>query len=221
VAGAERVVRDIELHATGVRETTLRRDLTYRPGHWCDGIGLLDVSTGVGLRIDVPGTLEVQCARLRIDVGEERVVRFQPWLSEAEFGLSQPGGQTPPPEEWLRRFADHGIAVDWRLYGDPRAGTPPNPEDYTGWHLQLSDRLPSTSGGLMFFACGQHDGAFVLQFTLREDESEELRQAAFKVMADFSGAEIWCGNCQVSTEEWRSYLATGRLPKRVTSGGGE
>ena len=213
VAGCERVVRDIELCATGVTHTTLDDSLAFAIGHVCQGIELDDVANGIAFRIDVPGTLEVHCAELRILPSEERTELVRPWISDNDLSLAILGAPLPTPDEWLRRFAAHGIDVCWRAYGEPASVAPENPTDCTGWFLQRPDRIPSTTGGLFFFGCTERDDQCVTHLQLRESgDDSELWQAVQNVAAGFERAAISCGNCEFSTQQWREHLATGWLP---------
>jgi hypothetical protein len=217
-AGSHRVVRDFELRAMGVQQTGPIAPLSFVPGHCCEGLEICDVEEGILFRINVPDLLEVRCAQLKISVGDERTERTKPWLSNREMGLSQPGAPTPSPAEWIQLFERQGLSVRWRIYGGPAVSSPADATDYTGWFLQVPERIGAVVGGLYFFSCRQHEGAFLLHWQLMADgDAGSLWAAARRVAAEFAEARIWCGNCEFSTDEWREYLAGGRLPTRWTS----
>jgi hypothetical protein len=217
-AGSPRVVRDFELRATGVQQVSPAAPLSFVPGHCCEGLETLDAAEGLLFRIDVPDLLEVRCTELRIGAGEERTERTKPWLGTREMGLTQPRAPTPSPAEWIRLFERQGLSVQWRIYGGPGVPSPADAADYTGWFLQVPERIAAVAGGLYFFSCGQHEGAFHLHWRLMEDgDAGSLWAAARRVAAEFAEARIWCGNCEFSTDEWRDYLADGRLPARWTN----
>ncbi len=215
-AGTTRTLRDYALTAVAVSSSTVGPELVFAAGNCCTGIELLDETAGVAFRIEVPGSLEIRCGSLEIGVRGEWSESVRPWLSEREFGATISGLDVPPPDEWVRRFREQGAAVCWRVYGGEPEPTPRHASDYVGWFLQSPERVSSTDGGLLFFACTRRNGDLAVQWQRSGDDvTDELWQAAKYVLGAFDAASVWSGNCRFSPDEWRSYLKSGVLPDRM------
>ncbi len=221
VAGEERTIQDFVLTASGVRRSTLGRDLVFAPGHCCQGIELIPADEGLAFRIDAPGSLEIACEALFIEVLPRRVERVQPWTSDSEFGATLPGRSLPSPENWLTWFRAEGVEVCWRIWCGDAQKSPPDPKDYEGWFLQIPSRIQHTKGGLFFFSCRERENALVVHWQYSDPagdrDAAELWAAARRVMARLEAGEVWCGNCRFSASEWRRFVADGSLPPKSGS----
>ncbi|MEM6787957.1 MAG: hypothetical protein AAGA56_14485 [Myxococcota bacterium] len=100
--------------------------------------------------------------------------------------------------------------VVWRVYGEPAELTAAVPEDYSGWFLQLRDRLGTDDGGLMVRSLSVADGLTSVTISGQWSDVALLWRVASSGLAALPGVQFSCGNVAGAGAEWPEYLR--RLP---------
>jgi len=142
-------------------------------------------------------------------------VRRLPWISETELYLEFPG-ELPRPEFWIRSLRERGHDVCFRYsWGDERTPEQIPYPDYSGWFLQMRNRLQDHSEGIFFFHVKKEEGVTRFHFDNRDPQLQKVWLDLCKIVATFPRVQVHSGNCEFSGKAWHTFLTTGALPKKL------
>ncbi|HEU4395528.1 MAG TPA: hypothetical protein VFS92_08165, partial [Planctomycetota bacterium] len=216
-AGNMQTVRTVKLRAERVQEWDCELEPGALPYHFSgDGVFLVEDAPGVALDIAAPDEpcSRLVCERLVVVESRDREQRIAPFASGNWVSATVPRGELPSPREWVDIFHARGRDATWRYYaGEARAPEQVPAKEYTGWFLQLRERIPANDYGV-FFAWAKTKGeGFELTLELQDDAvGESLWPVARSALAEFPLPTIQSGNCFFTAEEWRRFLADGTIP---------
>lgn len=181
------------------------------------GFDLLESGSpgGIGFYITLPSEdAELGDLVFEVDAGSMSFKRLvdqqdtvEPWRSSSNFSVYAKNVDLPTPEEWIDLFENEGLSVAWRYHhGEAKPALAVPTKDYSGWFLQLQERIPVTKGGLFFFACKPDENGFYLQIEDKEPSEIALGVSAGKILAKLGNIEVCSGNCTLTNQEWLAFL---------------
>lgn len=140
---------------------------------------------------------------------EQEVIKttFEPWLSDRNIFVEAPLEAVPILSFWKERFKEYGFDILFRFYG----GKGMQPEelpypDYSGYFIQLADRIKETDQGLFISSVSQKDRVVSMHFEKEDAHLNELWTVLTKILSDIPQVKLKSGNCEFSANEWKDYL---------------
>jgi hypothetical protein len=205
-ANSRSVSKVFRLVLDGPRQYSLPSGGLHRADHCSEGIEILGEGTGpIAFEIDVPALLTVVCPNVIIEQLPDLIETVKPWLSEREIFLTARTTPMPTPNRWVELFEKQGQQVAWHIYGEKPKERGNIPADYQGWFLQFPAVLDQQHQGISFIHCRPTDAGFSVHIE-NHGASPSLWLAAKRILGEFTDAEIHCGNCEFTAEEWRRAL---------------
>lgn len=140
--------------------------------------------------------------------------RFKPWLSPREVFASAPMNEIPRPSFWKQEFNELGYEILFRCYsGEGKQSQQIPYPDYSGYFIQLADKIKETQTGLFIRYVSMEDNIVNLSFFKYEENLDPLWISLTAILAGISNVKISCGNCEFSGEQWKQLLKDGKYPQ--------
>ena len=210
-AYSERHIRSFKLRPSTILEWTYPKSLIPSEDHYIGSIEPLEVQIGVGIEFfDSPNFRLVADS---FDIMEQIVIKtiFKPWLSDSEIFAEIILDAIPTPAFWKQRFSEFGYDILFRCYGGEGAQPEKVPyPGYSGYFIQLRERIKETKQGLFISSISQKNGIVSLLFQNHDSHLGELWTILIKILSDFPHIKIKSGNCEFTGNEWKNFLADGR-----------
>ncbi|HVK39442.1 MAG TPA: hypothetical protein VNA88_12965 [Candidatus Kapabacteria bacterium] len=211
-AGEKRTLRVFELTGEDAETFWMENPRGY-DATFCNDQGMLQLDLDrPGLQLEVPSRVQLVCRAITVRELADRTEIIQPWIDDAELSAQVRGYGLPSPADWVELFAQEGVSVVWRRFGEGPQTADAVPADYTGWYLQEPERFARAGGnGLFFFSSSARPGAFVVHVQNHDPDNHDLWKALQQILLHYPDLEIRTGNCRLDAATWRSYLKDGYI----------
>lgn len=211
-AGEMRTLRVFQISAEEVRTFWIEDPRRYDAGY-CDDTGIRQLDTdGLGLQLHVPSRVQLVCGAIVVRELADREEIIQPWIDDMEMGVKVVGYELPSPADLISMFAQEGVSVVWRRFGEGPQPADHVPADYSGWYVQQPERFAKDAGdGIFVFGASARQGSFVLHVQNHDPLNRELWRAMQQMLLHYPNIEIRTGNCRLNASLWRQYMNDGYI----------
>jgi hypothetical protein len=197
-AHSKRLSRVFRVRATNIAQYSLSADGVISSEHWSEGIEPIDSESPVAFELDAPGHLSMHCSEISVEELPNLTESVPPWLSNREVFAKAPTTLMPTPAQWQISFNALDQDVVWHTYrSEPKETAKVPNTNYEGWFLQVRRELDEAHQGIFFFSCRPEEHGFRVAIQ-NQGASKSLWQSAMRVLSEFDGVEIHCGNCEFS-----------------------
>ncbi len=161
--GSKRTWHKYIFRATGVTQWLIYDEKDWSPdGSLSDELEILEECSGVGFSARFSREIIVCCDELEIERLQDETDTVEPWLSCNDYSVTVAGRNLPTPQEWVTWFKTENIDVAWRcIYGNAKQAELIPVQDYSGWFLQVIDRIKHNDEGLFSFIPPQRKIVFM------------------------------------------------------------
>ncbi|TLD68532.1 hypothetical protein FEM03_22265 [Phragmitibacter flavus] len=195
-AHSRRVSRVFRIRATKIAQYSLSADAAISSEHWSEGIAAVESESPIAFELDVPARLSLHCSEISVEERPKLFETVAPRLSNREVFANAPRTLMPTPAQWQTRFNALDQDVVWHIYRSEPQQTAEVPiANYEGWFLQVRRDLDDAHQGIFFFSCRPEKHGFRVAIQ-NQGASKLLWQSAMRVLSEFDGVEIHCGNCE-------------------------
>lgn len=215
VAGEPMIIKEFDLKPKEISNWTFS-DSGFKPSYdWCiEGLDL--VEHDFGIRFETPNVFELTCKS--IDISEPREVETyaKPWISERAVFLSANMDSIPKPDFWINSFKQYSLNIGLRVYGDiiKEMDKIPYP-DYSGFFIQRAERIKENDKGIFIKSITQKCGDLNISFELDDTELKTEWNILLKIISNFNGLKVNCGNVTFNHYEWFDFITTDKLPRNL------
>ena len=206
-AGENRTIRKYDLIFKGIKEYSLSGK--FIKGNCCEGVEDFDEAKDLVFNLFVPGNLLIICENIEILTQLDIEEKVPHWLSDSDFTVDIEGLNLPIPQMWIEYLKNKKLDVVWRYYsGDSKKPHEIPQDDFTGWYLQLRNRININPEGLFFFTCKIKDSGFYFHLSNKDLEITEIFVAIGEIITElnYSKIKIECGNAFLKVDEWLSHI---------------
>jgi hypothetical protein len=215
-ANTERRIRSFKITPSKIMESNVVPHNFLPPGyHYLDFIEPFVVEKGICLQFQFMWNpmLSLAAESLSISEPETIVTTFKPWLSTNNIYIQAPMDQIPAPSFWKSKLHEVGHEIVFRYY----CGPPKLPEqlpypDYSGYFIQLADRVGETKDGICIEHLSMENHQVSLSFSKTDKSLDRLWIDLSAILADFPQVKINCGNSELTGAEWKQLLKNRLYP---------
>jgi len=217
VAGEKRILRELELRPSGISEWTYHDGHDFKPGYdWCI-MGVDMAEKGLGLVFDTSIFILLACERLEVIEPVEFESTTIPWISDTEVSIGARKASIPEPRYWIEALQQKGQAATFRYYcSEPLPVERVPCPDYSGYYLQLPERVVESNEGLFFSHLKLAEGRLSLVLELKDEMVRPIWNTILQIISEWPLAEVRSGNVVLQEEEAQPFLAKHQLPGRLT-----
>lgn len=170
-----------------------------------EGIDVIESEEGISL--NSLGIFHLIAKEIAVE--KEGIVKttFKPWLNMNEIRVQTGLKAVPHPNFWKQKLKEFGHDILFRYY----CGHPKQPEElpypnYSGYFIQLVDRIRHTKEGIYFAHISQKSNGTTFNFKNHDESLKLVWRDLNLIISSLPNAIIHCGNCEFSREEWQSYI---------------
>ena len=213
-ANEERQILAFKLEPLKIIEWTYNESLFTPSADYCiEGIDPIDSPSGIRLKFVHGSSFSLVADSLKISEPYIITDTFKPWTSDNEISAVAEIDSVPSPEFWLEKLKEKGHDLFYRyIYGEIKPVEEIPYPDYSGYYLQMSDRINTTSGGIFVRHIKQNGKFTAITFEKQDKFLAPEWQDLTRVIASLNNIIIHCGNCQFTGTEWEQYLRDQVLP---------
>jgi hypothetical protein len=210
-ANSKRSIRVFELIPSGIKEWTYdERLFTPSEDHYLECIEPVEILDGVGFEIYTPSIRLVADA---IEINEKETIEttFKPWTSETDVFVDTELKEIPRPIFWKERLMEYGHNILYRYYcGEARQPEQLPYPDYTGYYIQLENKIDTTREGIFIQFLTKDDRGIHILFVNKDETLNVVWNDLKNIIGDLPGVIIHSGNCEFTGNEWKQFLKTNK-----------
>lgn len=215
IAGEPRTLVEYMIKPQGVLKWTFS-DEDFSPGlDYCiDSIELPE--KGFGLIFRTPNIFELLCES--IEICNPKIINTitKAWTSNDLIFVEAIGIESIKPEYWIASLKEKDIIAGFRYFGGDliEAEDVPYP-DYSGYYIQLIDKINETQKGIFFESISINKKTLNLAIKLEDNNLIKVWNEILRIISSWSNITIHSGNVNFIVHEWRDYLQSNRLPRNL------
>jgi hypothetical protein len=213
VAGEPMTIKEFDLKPKRIKNWTFA-DSGFRPSYdWC--IERLDlIENDFGIRFETQNVFNLTCDSIDISEPREFETLTKPWLSEREIFISATVDSIPKPDFWINLYKQYFKNIGFRVHGDLIKETNKIPyPDYSGFFIQRPDRINENDKGILIKSIAQNGKYLNISFELYDTELKTEWNVLYRIISNFDGLKVNCGNVSFNQNEWLDFIATEKLPR--------
>lgn len=213
-ANEERQMQVFKLEPLTIVEWNYDESVFTTSSDYCiKGIAAIENLSGFGLSFVHKSSFSLITDSLKLNEPTIVTDTFKPWTSDTEIYAVAEIDNVPSPEFWLKKLKEKGHALFYRyIYGEIKPVEQIPYPDYSGYYLQMADRVATTSGGIFIRDIKQRGNFTTVSFQRQDQFLVDQWLDLTRILASLSNVTIHCGNCQFTGTEWERYLRDRVLP---------
>lgn len=211
-AHSEREILPFKITPNKIMKWEPSEHLVPSEDHYIEGIEPLDMDPGIGLQFLVPPLTILVAESLTVEDLPIIKTTFKPWLSTHSIFAKAPLHEIPKPAFWQQRLKEAGYEVVFRYYAGEGKRPEELPLNYTGYFIQLAERIDETQEGIFIEFMSLENQEVSLGFSRRDPTLDSVWLSLTAIVADIPDVIISCGNCKFSGGEWKLLLKNKKYP---------
>lgn len=206
-ANTEKEILNFDITPVNVYSCDYTPDFKTSEDQIIEYIDPLDVDEGVGLEIFGPPLLTLIPESFIISENETIKSVFKPWVNEGRIFVQAPMAEIPKSDFWQSEFKKLGYDIVFRFYAGESKPLQQLGSKYSGFFIQLENRVSTSVNGIFIFSCSIKNGEVSTSFQQNDPELDSLWKALAYILACIPNVTISSGNCKFTGAEWKQQLA--------------